>query len=244
MLPQETKVFTKLRRKRKYYDIPSQNIQPVPGKEAFIILENLSDKIIWKNTESQVTDIGDGVIDFSWNSKGFTLGTPVIEGLNKAIDLAEKDFRGLVVGHQGPDFSLGANLGLVFMYAIEQDYDELDFMVRAFQNSTMRIRYSSIPVVVCPQGRTLGGGCEMTLHADRVQAAAETYIGLVEVGVGLIPGGGGDKRICQARERLIAGGRRRTQYLATGVYEHCHGKSRDLLGRSKRNGDHQATGPR
>jgi len=137
--------------------------------------------------------LGEGVVNFSWNSKGYTLGTPVIEGLNKAIDLAEKDYRGLVVGHQGPDFSLGANLGLVFMYAIEQDYDELDFMVRAFQNSTMRIRYSSIPVVVCPQGRTLGGGCEMTLHADRVQAAAETYIGLVEVGVGLIPGGGGTK---------------------------------------------------
>jgi 3-hydroxyacyl-CoA dehydrogenase len=109
------------------------------------------------------------------------------------VDLAEKDFRGLVVGHQGPDFSLGANLGLVFMYAIEQDYDEIDFMVRAFQNSTMRLRYSSIPVVVCPQGRTLGGGCEMTMHADLAQAAAETYIGLVEVGVGLIPGGGGTK---------------------------------------------------
>jgi 3-hydroxyacyl-CoA dehydrogenase len=82
---------------------------------------------------------------------------------------------------------------LVFMYAIEQDYDELDFMVRAFQNSTMRIRYSSIPVAVAPQGRTLGGGCEMTLHSDIAQAAAETYIGLVEVGVGLIPGGGGTK---------------------------------------------------
>ncbi len=108
-------------------------------------------------------------------------------------DLAEKDYRGLVIGHQGSDFSLGANLGLVFMYAIEQDYDELDFMVRAFQNTVMRIRYSSVPVVVAPHGRTLGGGCEMTMHADIAQAAAETYIGLVEVGVGLIPGGGGTK---------------------------------------------------
>jgi len=178
---------------RNYYDITSKAYRAIPGKEAFIILENIGDKVVWKNTESKVTDLGEGVVNFSWNSKGYTLGTPVIEGLNKAIDLAEKDYRGLVVGHQGPDFSLGANLGLVFMYAIEQDYDELDFMVRAFQNSTMRIRYSSIPVVVCPQGRTLGGGCEMTLHADRVQAAAETYIGLVEVGVGLIPGGGGTK---------------------------------------------------
>lgn len=178
---------------RKYYDIPTKSYKAIPGKEAFIILENLSNNIVWKNAESKVTDLGDGVLNFSWHSKSYTLGTAVIEGLNKSIDLAEKNFRGLVVGHQGADFSLGANLGLVFMYAIEQDYDELDFMVRAFQNSTMRIRYSSIPVVVCPQGRTLGGGCEMTLHADRVQAAAETYIGLVEVGVGLIPGGGGTK---------------------------------------------------
>lgn len=180
---------------RKYYDIPSKSYKTIPGKEAFIILENLSDKIIWKNADSKVTDIGDGVINFSWHSKSYTLGSSVIEGLNKSIELAEKNYRGLVVGHQGPDFSLGANLGLVFMYAIEQDYDELDFMVRAFQNSTMRIRYSSVPVVVAPQGRTLGGGCEMTLHSDLAQAAAETYIGLVEVGVGLIPGGGGTKEL-------------------------------------------------
>lgn len=182
---------------RVYYDIPSQSYKGIPGREAFIILENLSSNVVWKNAESKVTDLGDGVINFSWHSKSYTLGSAVMEGLNKAIDIAEKDFRGLVVGHQGPDFSLGANLGLVFMYAIEQDYDELDFMVRAFQNSVMRIRYSSVPVVVCPQGRTLGGGCEMTLHADIAQAAAETYIGLVEVGVGVIPAGGGTKEFAK-----------------------------------------------
>src|SRR5690606_16799759 len=120
---------------------------------------------------------------------------PVIEGMNRAIDLAEKEYEGLVIGHQQADFSLGANLGMVFMFAIEQDYDELDFMVRQFQRTVMRIRYSSVPVVVCPKGRTLGGGCEMTLHADRVQAAAESYIGLVEIGVGLIPAGGGTKEM-------------------------------------------------
>jgi 3-hydroxyacyl-CoA dehydrogenase len=180
---------------RKYYDIPSKSYKTIPGKDVFIILENLSDKVIWKNAESKVTDLGDGVINFAWHSKSYTLGSSVIEGLNKAIDLAEKDFKGLVIGHQGADFSLGANLGLVFMFAIEQEYDEIDFMVRQFQNSVMRIRYSSVPVVVCPQGRTLGGGCEMTLHADIAQAAAETYIGLVEVGVGLIPGGGGTKEL-------------------------------------------------
>jgi len=178
---------------RKYYDIPTKAYKSIPGKEEFIILENLSDKVVWKNAESKITDLGDDVINFAWHSKSYTLGSSVIEGLNKAIDLAEKDYKGLVIGHQGPDFSLGANLGLVFMFAIEQEYDEIDFMVRQFQNSVMRIRYSSVPVVVCPQGRTLGGGCEMTMHADIAQAAAETYIGLVEVGVGLIPGGGGTK---------------------------------------------------
>lgn len=179
--------------KHQYYDIPTKSYKNIPGKEAFIILENLSENVVWKNAESKITDIGDGVINFSWHSKSFTLGSSVIEGMNKAVDLAEKNYRGLVVGHQGADFSLGANLGLVFMYAIDQDYDEIDFMVRAFQNSVMRLRYSSIPVVVAPQGRTLGGGCEMTMHADIAVAAAETYIGLVEVGVGLIPGGGGTK---------------------------------------------------
>jgi 3-hydroxyacyl-CoA dehydrogenase len=178
---------------RKYYDIPSRTYKAIPGRSNFILLENYTDKILWKNAESKITDIGDGIINFSWSSKSYTLGSSVIEGLNRAIDLAEINHRGLVIGHHGADFSLGANLGLVFMFAIEQDYDELDYMVRQFQNSVMRIRYSSVPVVVCPQGRTLGGGCEMTLHADRVQAAAETYIGLVEVGVGLIPAGGGTK---------------------------------------------------
>lgn len=194
MLQAGNKSFYKIEAgKRTYYDIPTKTYKRIPGEDAFIILENLASNIVWRNSESKITDLGDGVINFAWHSKSYTLGATVMEGLNKAIDIAEKDFRGLVVGHQGPDFSLGANLGLVFMYAIEQEYDELDFMVRAFQNSTMRIRYSSVPVVVCPQGRTLGGGCEMTLHADLAQATAETYIGLVEVGVGLIPGGGGTK---------------------------------------------------
>ena len=180
---------------RKYYDLNSKSYKVIPGKDEFIILENLKDKVLWKNAESQITHLGDGVINVSWSSKGYTLGTPVMEGLNTAIALAEKDYTGLVIGHQGADFSLGANLGLVFMYAIEQEYDEIDFMVRQFQNTVMRIRYSSVPVVVCPQNRTLGGGCEMTLHADLAQATAETYIGLVEVGVGLIPGGGGTKEL-------------------------------------------------
>jgi 3-hydroxyacyl-CoA dehydrogenase len=183
--------------KRQYYDIPSKSYKNIPGKEEFIILENLGNNIVWKNADSKITDLGDDVINFAWHSKSYTLGSAVIEGLNKSIELAEKNYRGLVVGHQGSDFSLGANLGLVFMYAIEQDYDELNFMVQQFQNSVMRLRYSSVPVVVAPHGRTLGGGCEMTMHADLAVAAAETYIGLVEVGVGLIPGGGGTKEFAK-----------------------------------------------
>ena len=178
---------------KKYYDIPTKSYRSISGRENFIILGNKSENVVWKNPGSAIYDLGDGVLDFSWHTKSYTLGSEVIEGLNKAIDLAEKDYRGLVVGHQGADFSLGANLGLVFMYAIEQEYDEIDFMIKHFQNTVMRIRYSGVPVVVCPQSRTLGGGCEMTMHADIAQAAAETYIGLVEVGVGLIPGGGGTK---------------------------------------------------
>ncbi len=194
MLASGNKSFYKVEGgQRKYYDIPSKSYKSIPGRESFIILENKSENIVWKNPGSRIYDLGDGVLNFAWHTKSFTLGSEVIEGLNKAIDLAEKDYRGLVVGHQGSDFSLGANLGLVFMYAIEQEYDEIDFMIKAFQNSVMRIRYSGVPVVVCPQTRTLGGGCEMTMHADIAQAAAETYIGLVEVGVGLIPGGGGTK---------------------------------------------------
>jgi len=191
---------------RKYYDIPSRSFRNIPGKEGFIILENRSEQVIWKNAESRITDLGDGIINFSWQSKSYTLGAPVVEGMRHAIETAEKSHRGLVIGHQGADFSLGANLGMVFMTAIEQEYDELDFMVRAFQDTVMRIRYSSVPVVVCPQGRTLGGGCEMTLHADLAQAAAETYIGLVEVGVGLIPGGGGTKELTKrVSDRMLDG---------------------------------------
>jgi 3-hydroxyacyl-CoA dehydrogenase len=122
-----------------------------------------------------------------------TIGGEVVQGVNKAIELAEENYRGLVIGNDGPNFSAGANLAMVFMMAIEQEWDEIDMAIRMFQNMNMRVRYSSIPVVVAPFGLALGGGCEMTLHADKVQAHAELYTGMVEFGVGLIPGGGGSK---------------------------------------------------
>jgi 3-hydroxyacyl-CoA dehydrogenase len=122
-----------------------------------------------------------------------TIGSEVIEGINKAIDLAEKEFQGLVIANEGANFSAGANVGLIFMLAAEQEWDELDMAVRMFHRTSMRFRCSSIPVVAAPHALTLGGGCEFCLHADKIQAAAETYIGLVELGIGVIPAGGGTK---------------------------------------------------
>jgi 3-hydroxyacyl-CoA dehydrogenase len=181
---------------RKYYDIPTKSYKVIPGTESFIILDNLREnknKIVWENSGATLFDIGDGIVNLEFHSKMNTLGGEVVEGINKAISIAEKDFQGLVIANQGENFSAGANLALVFMYAIEQEWDEIDFMVRSFQNTMMRVRYSGIPVVVAPHGLALGGGCEITLHADKVVAHAETYIGLVEFGVGLIPAGGGSK---------------------------------------------------
>ncbi|NSL88600.1 3-hydroxyacyl-CoA dehydrogenase/enoyl-CoA hydratase family protein [Chitinophaga solisilvae] len=196
MLAKGIKTFYKADNGKKfYYDLASQAYKAVPGEGEFIILENYSNNIVWKNSACNLIDIGDGVVCFDWKTKMNTIGGEVLEGLNKAVDRAEKDFRGLVVGNDGTNFSAGANVGMIFMLAAEQEYDELDMAVRLFQRSTMRLRYSSIPVVVAPHALTLGGGCEMALHADKVQAAAETYIGLVELGVGLIPGGGGTKEM-------------------------------------------------
>ncbi|WP_212002139.1 3-hydroxyacyl-CoA dehydrogenase/enoyl-CoA hydratase family protein [Chitinophaga sp. HK235] len=196
MLAKGIKSFYKAENGKKfYYDIASQAYKTVPGEGEFIILENFSNNIVWKNSACNLVDIGDGVVCFDWKTKMNTIGGEVLEGLNRAVDLAEKGFRGLVVGNDGTNFSAGANVGMIFMLAAEQEYDELDMAVRLFQRTTMRLRYSSIPVVVAPHALTLGGGCEMALHADKVQAAAETYIGLVELGVGLIPGGGGTKEM-------------------------------------------------
>ncbi len=189
---------------RKYYDIPSKTYKTIPGAASYIILEHLDEKIVWKNSACKLVDIGDDVVALSWNTKMNTIGGEVLEGVMRAVAIAEEKYKGLVIANGSDKFSAGANVGLIFMFAAEQEYDELDFAVRQFQNATMRLRYSSVPVVVAPHGMALGGGCEMCLHADAVQAAAETYIGLVEVGVGLIPGGGGTKELAlRAADRNI-----------------------------------------
>ena len=180
--------------KQYFYDIPSGEYRLIPGRESFILLENYrSTAPIWQNKGCTLHHIGDGVLNLEFHTKMNTLGSEVLEGINKSIEIAEKEYSGLVLGNNAPNFSAGANLAMIFMLAVDQEYDELDFAIRYFQNTVMRLRYSSIPVVIAPHGLTLGGGCEMTLHADAAIAHAETYIGLVEFGVGVIPGGGGTK---------------------------------------------------
>jgi 3-hydroxyacyl-CoA dehydrogenase len=179
---------------KKFYDLASKSYQPMPGAGEFIILNNIrGGKPVFKNSGGILHDIGDGVVNLEFTSKMNSLGGDVLDAISKSIDIAEKDFRGLVIGNDATNFSVGANLMMIFMLAMEQEYDELDFAVRAFQNTTMKIRYSSIPVVAAPHGMTLGGGCEVVLHSDMSVVSPETYMGLVEVGVGLIPAGGGTK---------------------------------------------------
>ena len=179
-----------------YYDIPSKSYKPVPGQESFLILKNLSDKIVWRNAGSSLYDLGDGILNLEFHSKMNTMGAEVIEGINKGISVAEKDFRGLVIGNDSAEaFSAGANLAMLFMLAIEQEFDEINMVIAQFQKTMMRARYSSVPVVTAPHSLSLGGGCELNLHADKIVASAELYMGLVELGVGVIPAGGGTKEM-------------------------------------------------
>jgi len=179
---------------RKFYDIPTKSYKVIPGADEFIALENIrSTKTVWKNSGVTITDLGDGILNAEFHTKMNTIGGEVLQGLNKAVEIAEKDYKGLVISNDGANFSAGANVGMIFMLAAEQEWDELNMAVKLFQDTTMRLRYSSIPVVAAPHNLTLGGACEICLHADKVVAHAETYIGLVEFGVGLIPGGGGTK---------------------------------------------------
>ncbi|HLA10063.1 MAG TPA: 3-hydroxyacyl-CoA dehydrogenase NAD-binding domain-containing protein [Pyrinomonadaceae bacterium] len=180
-----------------YFDFASEQylpLNPVPGT---IILKSIKDRagVIKKNSGASLIDIGDGVACLEFHSKMNAIGGDTLQMLKQALTEVEKNFLGLVVGNQGQNFCVGANLMLMLMEAQEENWDELDMMVRAFQASTMSLRYSPKPVVVAPFNMVFGGGCEMVLHGDRVRAAAETYIGLVEVGVGIIPAGGGTKEM-------------------------------------------------
>jgi 3-hydroxyacyl-CoA dehydrogenase len=196
MLDAGHKTFYKAERgQRLYYDVASKGYKVIPGTENLIFLDLFRDNnVVWKNSGTTLFDVGDGVLNLEFHTKMNSIGGEVLEGINKAIDIAENEgWKGLVIGNNGQHFSAGANIAMMLMLAIEEEWDELDMAIRMFQKTTTRLRYSSIPTVVAPHSLTLGGGCELTMHADQVVAAAETYIGLVEVGVGLIPGGGGTK---------------------------------------------------
>ena len=175
------------------YDIADKTYKTIPGSEDFLVMKNFENQTLWKNSAARVYHLGNDVLGLEWNTKMNTIGSEVLEGINQAITLAEKQYKGLVIANDSAQFTAGANVGMIFMLAAEQEYDELDLAIRMFQNTMMCVRYSNIPVVIAPHGLTLGGGCEMSLHADSIQAAAESYIGLVELAVGLIPGGGGTK---------------------------------------------------
>jgi 3-hydroxyacyl-CoA dehydrogenase len=195
MLAAGIKSFYKVEKGAKYfYNMNTKTYQMVPGSDKVLSLETLREEnTIWKNSGTTIVDLGDGIINLEFHTKMNTIGGEVIEGINKAIDLAESNYKGLVISNDGDNFSAGANVGMIFMMAAEQEYDELNFAIKAFQDTMMRVRYSSIPVIVAPHNLALGGGCEMSMHADKVIAHAETYMGLVEFGVGVIPGGGGTK---------------------------------------------------
>ena len=183
--------------KRHFYDIPSKTYQLIPGQDEFVLLDTLkaAKKKIWGNEGATLYDMGDDVVGLEFHTKMNSLGAEVIEGINTAIAMAERSYKGLVIGNEGANFSAGANLAMLYMFAGDQEFDEINLMIAQFQNTMMRVRYSSIPVIVAPHNMALGGGCEMSLHADAIQAHAELYMGLVEVGVGLIPAGGGTKEM-------------------------------------------------
>jgi len=194
MLAGGNKTFYKIENGKKlYYDQNTKTYKPLPGADAFIVMSNYQDKQIWKNGSCKLYELGDDVLGLQWFTKMGSIGGDVLSGIQTAIDKAEKNYKGLVIANEGPNFSAGANVGMIFMLAIDQDYDELDMAIRIFQNTMMRARYSSIPVVTAAHGLALGGACELSLHSDKCCPAAETYTGLVELGVGLIPGGGGTK---------------------------------------------------
>jgi len=190
-----------------YYDIQAKSHLKKPGQDSFIILDNIrKTNEVWKNSGAVIQDIGDGILNLEFQSKMNTIGADVLTAINKAIDLAETNYQGLVVGNQAANFSVGANIGMIFMMAVEQEYDELNYAIKYFQDTMMRMRYSSIPTIAAPHGMALGGGCEISLHADKVVAAAETYMGLVEFGVGVIPGGGGSKEMALRASDLFQKG--------------------------------------
>lgn len=182
---------------RSFYDLVAGVYKAMPERSGMLILKSIKERsgVIKSNPGASLIDIGDGVACLEFHSKMNSIGGDTVSMMNFAIDEVEKNFKGLVVGNQAGNFSVGANIMLLLLAAQEEEWDDITMMVAALQKAVMRLRYSAKPVVTAPYGLTLGGGCEISIHGDKVRAAAETYIGLVEVGVGVIPAGGGTKEM-------------------------------------------------
>lgn len=183
---------------KEYFDLVKGEYYSIPLKPGEINLQILkkSSGVVEKNANCSLLDLGDGVFGFEFHSKMNSISGDILAMTHKAIKRAETEGVGLVIGNQGANFSVGANLMLLAVALAEGAFEDIDMMVRAFQKATMAVKYSEVPVVAAPFGMTLGGGCEFSLHADAINAYAETYMGLVEIGVGLIPAGGGTKEMC------------------------------------------------
>lgn len=179
---------------KQYYNISENKHITIPGSEQFISLKNIrSSQTLWQNEGCSIINLGDGVINLEFHTKMNTIGSEIIQGINKAIEVTEADHQALIISNEGDHFSAGANIGLVFMLAIEQEFEELDMVVKTFQETMLKLKYAPFPVIAAPHNMALGGGCEISMHCDKVIAHAETYMGLVELGVGVIPAGGGSK---------------------------------------------------
>ncbi len=191
--------------KRKYYDLEKKAYRIIPGTERHIHLDNYREKApVYKNSECTIHDIGDGVLCLEFTSKSNAIGEGIGEGVLEAINLASQgDWAGIVIGNNAKNFTVGANLMSVGMFAMQKDFEKLEFMVDGFQQINMAMRYAPIPIVTATQGYVFGGGCEMLMHTDAAVCHAESYIGLVEVGVGLIPGGGGTKEFALRASELF-----------------------------------------
>lgn len=183
--------------KKFHFDLVVGEYKEIMPRDGVLILDSLKESkgVIRKNPSASLIDLGDGVACLEFHSKMNAIGGDTVQMMNFAFDETEKNFEGLVIGNQGGNFSAGANIMLLLLAAQEEEWDDINIMIAQFQKAVMRIRYSAKPVVTAPYGLALGGGCETAMHGDRVRAAAETYIGLVEVGVGLIPAGCGTKEL-------------------------------------------------
>ena len=192
----------------RYFDLKSEALQPVPEPPGIIILKSLKDRsgVVQKNAGASLIDLGDGVLCCEFHSKMNSIGGDLVAMIHAGITRLSSDFDAMVIGNQATNFSVGANLMLVLISAQEGEWDDIHMAVRQFQRVNMAIKYAPRPIVAAPQGMALGGGCEVPLHAARIHAAAETYMGLVETGVGLIPGGGGTKEMLIRANEHSAGG--------------------------------------